>query len=45
MRMVYPDTKTFEVVVLNIQASIQVAETDLGRWRPLLLILCIKFQI
>ena len=29
--MIYPGTKSFKVVIFNIQASIQVAEADLGR--------------
>ena len=33
--MIYPGTKSFKVVIFNIQASIQVAEADLGRQRPL----------
>ena len=41
--VVYPGTESFEVVILNNQISTQVAEADLGRQRPLLLFLCIKF--
>ena len=33
---VYPGTESFEVVILNNQVSIQVAEAELGRWRLLL---------
>ena len=32
--MVYPGTKSFEVVKLIIQASIQGPEADLGHQRP-----------
>lgn len=33
--MIYPGTKSFKVVIFNFQASIQVAEADLGRQRSL----------